>query len=104
MLASTDLFIIHKGINHKGGNIIMGLGAKWRLHYFAHLDNINEDLGIFIASGEPMGTVGHSGNAANKPAHLHFSILTLLPMPWLIDTSTQGYKKAFYLDPVEYFE
>ena len=41
--------------------------------------------------------IGDIGNAKGKTSHLHHSILSFLPLPWLADTSTQGYKKAFYL-------
>jgi Peptidase family M23. len=81
----------------------VGLGPKWRLHYFAHLDNFESTLGLFVASGSKVGSVGDTGNARGKQPHLHFSLFSLLPLPWLVDNSTQGYKKAFYLDPIKYF-
>jgi murein DD-endopeptidase MepM/ murein hydrolase activator NlpD len=46
-----------------------------------------------------VGTVGDSGNARGKPPHLHYAIVTLLPYPWRITGQTQGWKKAFFLDP-----
>jgi hypothetical protein len=46
--------------------------------------------------------VGDSGNAKGKPTHLHYSIVTLVPHPWRIDGSPQGWKKMFYLDPTRY--
>ncbi len=103
VIASSDLLVIYRGNIAKGGNVIVGLGAKWRLHYFAHLQEIDPDAGIFIGAAETLGTVGDSGNAQGKAPHLHFSIVSLIPLPWLIDTSTQGYKKAFYLNPITYF-
>ncbi len=102
--ASTDMVILYRGHISKGGKIIVGLGPKWRLHYFAHLENIKQDAGRFVGIGQQLGTVGDSGNARGKPPHLHFSIVSIVPVPWLIDGSTQGYKKAFYLNPIEYFQ
>ena len=103
VIASTDMVVLYRGYINKGGNILLGLGPKWRLHYFAHLDSIDEDAGTFVARGSQLGKVGDTGNAKGKPPHLHFSILSIVPLPWRIDGSTQGYKKAFYLNPIEYF-
>jgi len=104
VVASTDMVIMYKGNFNKGGNVLLGLGPKWRLHYFAHMESIADDLGIFAAKGVKLGAVGDTGNAKGKQPHLHFSMVSIFPMPWLMDRSTQGYKKAFYLNPIEYFE
>ncbi|GAA3581590.1 M23 family metallopeptidase [Marinobacter xestospongiae] len=101
VIAATDLVLLYRGELPKGGKVVLGLGPKWRLHYFAHLDSVNQN-GLFAVRGESLGTVGNSGNALGKQAHLHYSIVSLLPRPWLVDGSTQGYKKAFYLNPIEY--
>ena len=103
VIASTDMLILYRGRIKKGGNIVVGLGAKWRLHYFAHLEEINENDSLFLAKGQPIGTVGSTGNARGKQPHLHFSLLSLVPIPWRADSSSQGYKKIFYLDPIKYF-
>lgn len=95
--------IIYTGNIKLGGKVVLVLGPKWRLHYFAHLDTISEDTGLFATMGETLGTVGDSGNAAGKQAHLHYSIVSLLPYFWLIDGSTQGWKKMFYLNPLKNF-
>jgi len=103
VIASTHMLIIYSGNIKKGGNVILGLGPKWRLHYFAHMESISANPGNFIMAGGEIGTLGDSGNALNKPAHLHFSLLTLLPYFWKIDNDIQGAKKAIYLNPDEYF-
>jgi peptidoglycan LD-endopeptidase LytH len=46
-----------------------------------------------------MGEVGDSGNAIGKPAHLHYSILTLIPNPAEITLEQQGWKRMFYINP-----
>ncbi|WP_428035078.1 M23 family metallopeptidase [Amphritea sp.] len=103
VLASSNMLVLYRGSLSQGGNVIVGLGPKWRIHYFAHLQDIDQTAGLLLQAGHPIGSVGDSGNARGKPAHLHYSIVTLLPRPWAIDTSTQGYKKAFYLNPIRYF-
>ena len=98
VIATTNLLIIYKGKLAKGGNVVLALGPKWRIHYFAHLSEVNSTMGAILAKGDELGKVGDTGNAKGKQPHLHYSIVSLLPLPWLIDTSTQGYKKAFYLN------
>lgn len=104
VLATTNLVLLYQGTINKGGNVVIGLGPKWRIHYFAHLASINQEMGFILSKGDEIGSVGDSGNAKGKQPHLHYSILSLIPLPWRIDSSTQGYKKAFYLNPVEYIQ
>ena len=101
VLASTGMLRLYAGHIAKGGLVVLALGPGWKLHYFAHLSSI-EDTGMFLSAGDVLGGVGDTGNAMGKQPHLHYAIVSLLPRPWLIDGSTQGYKKMFYLDPIEY--
>ena len=78
------------------------LGPKWRLHYYAHLDSIKTSMFAPVSRNSVIGTVGTSGNAVGKPPHLHYTLVTLVPYPWRMDQSRQGWKKMFYLDPIEY--
>lgn len=102
VVATTNMIKLYSGDITKGGKVILALGPKWRLHYFAHLSGFNSRSGLFLHRGEQIGKVGSTGNAKGKQPHLHYSIVSLLPVLWKIDASTQGYKKAFYLDPTEY--
>ena len=52
-----------------------------------------------MRGGQVLGRVGDSGNAQGKQAHLHYTILSLAPYPWRMDSSSQGWKKMFFLDP-----
>ena len=103
VIAATNQLILYRGEFYKGGKVILAIGPKWRLHYYAHLAEINKNVSLFTGAGIAIGTVGDSGNAKGKPPHLHYSILSLIPIPWLIDDSTQGFKKAIYLNPIKYF-
>lgn len=100
--STTDGIVVYAGQIKKGGNVVLVLGPKWRLHYFAHLDTIRTSRFAFVGSGEWIGTLGDSGNAQGKPPHLHYSIIRLVPVPWAADDSTQGVKKAFFIDPSGY--
>lgn len=106
VIAPTHLWVVYRGTHGKGGRVVLALGPKWRVHYFAHLGPSDEsfmDASGLVSAGSIIGVVGDSGNARGKSPHLHYSIVSLLPMPWRIDGSPQGYKKAFYLNPIQYF-
>ena len=102
VIASTNMLVVYTGNIKRGGNIVIALGPKWRLHYFAHLNKPITQVGDILATGEVLGYLGDTGNAKGKPSHLHYSIFSLIPYIGRIDFSQQGYKKAFYLDPGDY--
>jgi murein DD-endopeptidase MepM/ murein hydrolase activator NlpD len=99
VLAATSGFVVFSGRQGAGGNVAVVLGPRWRLHYYAHLREIGAAAGSFVAQGDALGTVGTTGNAAGRPPHLHYTVLTLPPYPWRVDSEPQGWKKMFYLDP-----
>lgn len=99
LVSSTYSFVIYQGQLRKGGNVVLALGPKWRFHYYAHLDSIGVGNITFLTPKKKLGTVGDSGNANGKPAHLHYSIVSAIPYPWKITSESQGWKKMFYLDP-----
>ena len=86
----------------KGGKFVLVLGPKWRLHYYAHLDEIKTKRFAFVTQDTEIGTVGNTGNAINTPAHLHYGIGTLVLYPWRIDRAPLGWQKMFYLNPIDY--
>lgn len=96
--------VLFKGHINTGGKVVLVLGPKWRLHYYAHLAEINTSFFSILNRNEKIGTVGTSGNAKGKQPHLHYSIITLIPYPWRADMGRQGWKKMFYLNPINYIE
>ena len=88
----------------KGGKFVIVLGPKWRLHYYAHLDEIRTKPFAFVTQETEIGTVGNTGNAITTPSHLHYGIGTLVPYPWRIDSSPLGWQKIFYLNPIDYLQ
>jgi peptidoglycan LD-endopeptidase LytH len=102
--SSTGGLVVYTGEIKIGGNVVLILGPKWRVHYYAHLKDINTKLFEWTNVNEQIGTVGRTGNAKGKSPHLHYSIVTLVPYPWKIAKSNQGWKKMFYLNPIEYLK
>jgi murein DD-endopeptidase MepM/ murein hydrolase activator NlpD len=102
--AATNGLVVYTGKGKKGGNVVLILGPKWRYHYYAHLKEIKTRNFRLVKKGTVIGTVGDTGNAAGKPAHLHYSISTPVPYFWRYDKdAVQGYLKMFYLNPIDYF-
>jgi murein DD-endopeptidase MepM/ murein hydrolase activator NlpD len=101
VLSSTKGVVVYTGTLIKGGNVVAVLGPKWRIHYYAHLDSISITIGTMLSSGKVIGTLGDTGNALGKQPHIHYSILSLIPIPWSFTTETQGWKKMFFLNPHE---
>lgn len=102
--SATAGWVVYTGEIKMGGNVVLVLGPKWRLHYYAHLQRIDTDIFSWAHQGEQIGTVGTTGNAKGKPAHLHYSMVTVIPYPWRIDNAPQGWKKMFYLNPIEFLK
>jgi murein DD-endopeptidase MepM/ murein hydrolase activator NlpD len=99
VLAAGSGIVTFSGPTPVGGNVVVVLGARWRLHYYAHLREIAVARGTVVRCGEVIGELGSTGNAKGKPPHLHYSIVTAVPYPWRMDRSPQGYLKAVFLDP-----
>ena len=99
LFSSSNGLVLYSGTLARGGKVVVVLGPKWRVHYYAHLDSIHTDMLSLVTPDTLIGTVGDTGNAKTTPPHLHYSIVTLIPNPFRIDSSTQGWKKMLYLDP-----
>ena len=102
VLSATEGVVVSVDKTGNGGNIIYVLGPKWRLHYYAHLQCVTTHFGAFVHTGEVVGKVGNTGNAAVTPPNLHDSLQTLVPYPWRWDGDVLGWKKMFYLNPTDY--
>ena len=79
----TPVVAVTEGVITRTGN--QGLGGKqvwlWdgilgNSYYYAHLDSVMTAGGIQVKTGDTLGRVGSTGNAAGGPPHLHFGIYT----------------------------
>jgi murein DD-endopeptidase MepM/ murein hydrolase activator NlpD len=67
--------------NDPVGGFNVGIRGEDNLtYYYAHLRENPEDFGIraggYVTTGQRLGSVGNTGNAANTPAHLHLGVGT----------------------------
>lgn len=66
--------------SRKGGlTVYIRAPGGQRMHYYAHLEAYARSLreGQQVSAGEPLGTVGSSGNARTDAPHLHYAIMEL---------------------------
>lgn len=79
----TPVVAVSKGFVTRTGN--QGLGGRqvWlrdadtgNSYYYAHLDSIITEQGRDVQTGDTLGLVGNTGNAAGGATHLHFGIYT----------------------------
>lgn len=99
--SSVSGLVVYTGRNRMGGLVVLVLGPKWRLHYYAHLNEIKTSPYSWVNRGEVIGAVGTSGNARGKSPHLHYSIMTPIPYVWQVNMGPQGWRRMFYVNPVE---
>jgi len=102
--SATPGIVVLSGEISMGGKFVLVLGPKWRLHYYAHMNELKTSYFSLVSRNSVIGTVGNTGNAVGKPPHLHYAILTTIPYVWRKDTDKQGWIKMFYLNPIEYLE
>lgn len=57
------------------GRVVYVRGREGREYRYAHLEDVNVNVGDTVKTGQQLGTVGDSGNAATTPPHLHFEVL-----------------------------
>lgn len=62
-----------------GGNCVLIFSSGLRLHYYAHMSEINTHVGAVVTKSTVIGKVSNTGNAAGKPHHLHYSISSIIP-------------------------
>ena len=101
VIAACSGFVVYADTISGGGNIVSILGPKWRIHYYAHMKETHVSFGKYVSRGEKIGAVGTTGNAIGKPPHLHYSIISQIPYPWLFRFESYGVERMFFLNPHE---
>jgi murein DD-endopeptidase MepM/ murein hydrolase activator NlpD len=96
VISASKGIVIYTGVLSLGGNVVVVLGPAFKTHYYAHLKTIDSHVGMIVNNGTQLGTVGNTGNAKYTPAHLHYSIGTIIPK-WM---RNQDNTLLFYKNPV----
>ena len=83
VVAAADGIVEKLFFSRGGGGITAYLRSpdrRW-IHYYAHLDGYAPGLaeGRRLARGDPIGTVGSTGNADPRAPHLHFAVHLMGP-------------------------
>jgi murein DD-endopeptidase MepM/ murein hydrolase activator NlpD len=60
----------------RGGLSVAIIGEDGVRYYGSHLSGVEHGItpGVRVTAGQPLGHVGHTGDAVNTPSHLHFGI------------------------------
>jgi murein DD-endopeptidase MepM/ murein hydrolase activator NlpD len=83
VVSASDGMVEKLFFSRGGGGItayVRSPDGRW-MHYYAHLDSYAPGLkeGARIRRGDPIGTVGISGNASPSGPHLHYAIYRMAP-------------------------
>ena len=77
VVAVADGFVARTGNQGLGGKQVWLRDAELgNSYYYAHLDSVMTIEGRPVKTGDTLGRVGNTGNAAGGPTHLHFGIYT----------------------------
>jgi peptidoglycan LD-endopeptidase LytH len=105
VISPVNGFVCSTGYGTVAGYYVYIIGSKWRTYYFAHLDTVVVEFGTYINRGELIGKTGNSGNAIDKPTHLHYSIKTIFPYFWNYDRKAfESWRKIFYINPIPFIK
>lgn len=75
VVAAADGIIDRVEETDRGGLVVwLRETASNRRHYYAHLQTQQVRRGARVRAGEPIGTVGTTGNASETAPHLHFGV------------------------------
>ncbi|MBT9557222.1 MAG: peptidoglycan DD-metalloendopeptidase family protein [Myxococcales bacterium] len=68
--------LIEKATTTIGGNVVTIKDACGWYYYYAHMNTFAAGLAVgqTVKAGDPLGTVGNTGNASGTSPHLHFSV------------------------------
>jgi uncharacterized protein YgiM (DUF1202 family) len=98
-VAVASGFVTRTGNQGLGGKQVwLRDGILGNSYYYAHLDSIMTESGKQVKTGDTLGRVGNTGNAAGGPTHLHFGIYSaggaVDPYPYIRKREAPAISKA----------
>ncbi len=101
--ATTSGLVLYRENDPNGDNSVWVLGAKWRLHHYANLAEVDVKPASWVKTGEKIGTVGVPESALARPPNLYYSIRSLPPQvsEWK-PKQALGLDQVFYINPHEF--
>jgi peptidoglycan LD-endopeptidase LytH len=89
VVSASDGVVSSVAVTDIGGKVVWVWDSVRDLSlYYAHLDSQGVSAGTRVRAGDPLGTVGNTGNARTTVPHLHFGIYRrgegpIDPMPYV---------------------
>lgn len=101
--AATSGLVLYRENTPEGDNSVWVLGAKWRLHHYANLDQVDVKPASWVKTGEKIGTIGTPAHTKATAANLYYSIRSLPPLvtEWKPEQPL-GLEQVFYVNPHEF--
>ncbi|MFN3785449.1 MAG: peptidoglycan DD-metalloendopeptidase family protein [Thiothrix sp.] len=102
--ATTSGLVLYRDQDPQGNSSVWVLGAKWRLHHYANLEQVSVAPISWVKTGEKIGTVGKARtNTAPRTPALYYSIRSLPPLvtEWK-PAQSLGLEQVFYVDPHQF--
>ncbi len=73
IIAAADGYVVFAGWTQLDGNMLIVSHAGGYLTFYKHAQSLTRSAGTFIRRGDPIGTLGDTGETSQGP-HVHFEI------------------------------
>jgi murein DD-endopeptidase MepM/ murein hydrolase activator NlpD len=101
--ATTSGLVLYCDNTPEGEHSVWVLGAKWRLHHYANLDQVSVKAASWVKTRQKIGTIGAPTHRSPATASLYYSIRSLPPLvtEWKAEQPL-GLDQVFYVNPHEF--
>lgn len=73
IIAAADGYVVFAGWTQMDGNMLILSHAGGYLTFYKHAQSLTRTAGMFVRRGDPIGTLGDTGETSQGP-HVHFEI------------------------------